>query len=172
MALKGIYPKDMVGVQYEVIDSTPRFRIGENAPDNNGGQWEYVKFTGTGALGDCYWVDESGNAVTVLNATTPASQRPVALGIAQVANTAANSYGWLWLGGFGAGGVGSGIVCNVLISCVKDVPLYCTATAGKLDDSSTSHYQVLGLCTCATEPGTGTAAIEVFASLPLSLSGI
>lgn len=170
MALSGIYPL-LTSVRFEQNDLSAIFRLGSSCPDNQGGQWTYCSFAAGGSIYDAYWIDENYAAVTLLNATTPASQRPVGVGLGQVA-MAASSYGWLWCGGQSCGGVGFGIKANVLISCVKDVPLYATGTAGKLDDGSTLHYQILGLCTTANEPGSGTAAIEVFASMPLSLTGL
>lgn len=172
MSLVGIFPKDMVGPRYEQNDLVALFPVGSSSKDNQGATWTYVSFSAAVAQYDTVWFDENFAALTVLNATTPASQRPAGIGLAQVAAPTGVSYGWVWGGGNGCGGIGTGLKANVLVSCIKDTPLYATSTAGKLDDSSTAHYQILGLTTTATEPGTGTAAIEVFAALPLALSGV
>lgn len=166
--LVGIFPIDEQGVRFEQVDTAKQFPLGFAVQDNQGGMWKYCSFAAGGALYDTYWIDENFAAVTLLNATTPASLRPVGIGIACAVFTA-TTYGWLWCGGVSAGGVGSGIKANVLISCVKDVAIYATSTAGKLDDASTSNYRLINLCTTATEPGTGTAAIEVFSTGYLAL---
>lgn len=162
------FPLNLQGARFEQNDSSPLFPVGTVADDSQGGQWIYVKSTAAIAQYDLCWVDETGFvALTMLNATTPAAGRPVILGIAQVAFPTGTTYGWLWRGP--GGGVGVGLKVNALISCVKDVALYATATAGKVDDAATTNYKIGGFTLTATEPGTGTTAIECYASLPLSL---
>lgn len=166
-----IYPINMQGVRFEQNDLSPLFLVGSNCDDNDGGRWIYVSFSTALAINSWVWVDETGAALGLLNATTPASQRPCPVGAIQFASPSGVSYGWIWNGGSGAGGVGSGIKGLVVASTAKDVPLYATGTSGVVGSSSTSHYQILGLTSCATDAGSGVAQ-EMFASLPLSLSGV
>lgn len=165
--LTKIYPKDLVNARYEQNDASALFPVGSASYDNYGGLWNYVSFSAVVAIYDAVWIDETYAALTILNATTPAAARPVSVGIAQIAAPSTASYGWVWRGG--GGGTTYGIKVNVLISCVKDVPLYATATAGKLDDAPTTQYKVSSLGITATEPGTATAAIECYASIPMNL---
>ena len=160
------------GVRFEQNDTTQQFALGEGVYDNQGGLWKYVSFSGVVAINSCCWIDETFAALKLVTGSAPASQYPVTIGFNQVAAPSGVSYGWLWTGGPGCGGVGFGIKGTVLISCVKDVPLFATSTAGALDDSSVSHYQIYGLCSTVTEPGTGTNTYEMYASDFLSISGV
>lgn len=83
------------------------------------------------------------------------STEPCAVGIAQVA-IPEDSYGWVF--------VGPGLAtCKVAASCNADVKLYTTATAGVVDDSSTTLIQGLTLLTATT--GATSAAVKASVKL-------
>jgi hypothetical protein len=78
-------------------------------------------------------------------------------GVAQVA-AANDEYLWVWVGGVGGGGVGSGIKGKVAASYAADAALYTTTTAGVADDSATSPaVQIVGAVGLTTDSGSGSA---------------
>lgn len=66
------------------------------------------------------------------------------IGFAQVAITSGN-WGWIALNG-------NNLRVNVLIACNPKVPLYTTATAGKLDDATVSSGYVTGVTINTSAP--------------------
>lgn len=170
--LVGIFPVMVEGARYEQNDLTAQFPVGTCSVDNQGGHWKYTSFSGAVAINSCVWIDETVAALKLVTGSVPASQQPVGIGFNQVAAPAGVSFGWVWQGGPSCGGVGFGIKGTVLISCVKDVPLFATSTAGALDDSVVSHYQIFGLSSTITEPGTGTTTAELTASQILCITGV
>lgn len=73
--------------------------------------------------------------LTIANAS--ATYGPNMIGFCQV-SIASSYYGWVALNGHG-------IRVNCLIACQPKVPLYATATAGKLDDATVSAAYVTGV---------------------------
>lgn len=79
--------------------------------------------------------------------TTNAGSNNLQVGVAQVA-ALDNEYLWVWIGGPGGGGVGSGIKGKVAASYAADANLNTTATDGVADDASTTLIKdVVGLTT-------------------------
>lgn len=75
--------------------------------------------------------------ITTANAAPSGAAGPTQVGIAQNAITS-GQYGWIALNG-------QNLRCNVLIGCNPKVPLYTTATAGKLDDTTVSSGYIQGI---------------------------
>jgi len=89
--------------------------------------------------------------------TTNAGSNNLQVGVAQVA-ALDNEYLWVWIGGPGGGGVGSGIKGKVAASYAADANLNTTATDGVADDSSTTLIKdVVGLTTVV---GAGTVELK------------
>jgi len=84
---------------------------------------------------------DSASATPVLRAVPVTTTNAAALGYNMVgfAQTAITSsyYGWIGLNGV--------LKVNLLISCQPKVPLYTTATAGKLDDATVSSGYIQGI---------------------------
>ncbi len=78
---------------------------------------------------------------TPLTTTTNASTNPLLVGAAQCA-FADDEYGWVAVKGYFTG--------NFAASCVQDVKIYTTATAGVVDDASTTLINGLKLITTIT----------------------
>lgn len=84
---------------------------------------------------------DSASLTPVLRAVPVTTTNAAALGygpvgFAQVAITSSN-YGWIALNGV--------VRVNLLIACNPKVPLYTTATAGKLDDTTVSAGYIQGI---------------------------
>ena len=75
--------------------------------------------------------------ITTTNAAPGGTSGPTQVGIAQNAITS-GQYGWIALNG-------QNLRCNVLIGCNPKVPLFTTATAGKLDDTTVSAGYIQGI---------------------------
>ncbi len=91
--------------------------------------------------------------------TTNAGSNNLQVGVAQVA-AADNEYLWVWIGGPGGGGVGSGIKGKVAASYAADTNLNTTATDGVADDTSTTRiHNVVGLTTVV-----GAGSVELKSS--------
>jgi hypothetical protein len=97
--------------------------------------------------------------------TTNAGSNSLQVGIAQVA-AANDEYLWVWVGGIGGGGVGSGVKVKAAASYAADTNLNTTATAGVVDDASTTLIKnVVGLTTL-----TGAGTVEVKSTGHLSVN--
>lgn len=100
-----------------------------------------------GALAQYAFVKVSDDGQADELTTTNAGSNNLQVGVAQVA-AADNEYLWVWIGGPGAGGVGSGIKGKVALNYAADNNLNTTATDGVADDASTTKIQnVVGLTT-------------------------
>lgn len=151
-------------VRFEETVSFSKFSVGEGAVDSDGGHWRFVKASEDIAAFDAVKIDDDYGIARLT--TTIAGTEPTNVGIAQVAFKS-GEYGWVFEGP--GGGIGKGIKVNVLVSCAADAKLYTTATAGKLDDTSTKVVQNIKIVTA--EPGVGTAAIECYATGLLTING-
>ena len=169
MALSGIYPVTLQGVQFEqtwtslTVAGFPGFLPGDACYDNLGGIWVFVKAGSAIAVYDLVTISNALIPISASATTTTIAAGPVPLGIAQIA-IASGSFGWVWRGP--GGGVGHGIKCNLAASCALDITLYTTGTAGVVDDANVDESVVCGLKSTATI--TTAAAAEVIASIPLT----
>jgi hypothetical protein len=132
-----------LGVDPGVSSTTMQFSLGELAY-HDGGIYEYVKAGAAVAQYDAVMIDEDGTATLATYSATV----PTKVGIAQVAIANA-SYGWVLRQGKGR------VTC--LASCAIDVKLYTSATAGSLDDASSTQSLIVGL-RIDTAVGAGGAA--------------
>lgn len=142
-----------IGVNLGATSTAPEFKLGSIIDGDAGSKWIYVKAGGTIAQYDYVTIDEDFTASAGTKAAVDAGHTP---GFAQVA-FAANEYGWVALEGRGE------LKVNVLAACAADAPLYTSATAGKLDDDSTSQTKIPGTVIVVANGGS-TAAVEFIAS--------
>lgn len=110
-----------------------------------------------GALAQYAFVKISDDGQADELTTTNAGSNNLQVGVAQVA-ALDNEYLWVWIGGPGGGGVGSGIKGKVAASYAADANLNTTATDGVADDASTTVIKdVVGLTTVV---GAGTVELK------------
>lgn len=121
-----------------------------------GAYWMYVKAASAVAKYDACIVHNDYTMEKITTTLASAVIKPVV--IAQFA-FAANDFGWAPVGPFFLREDDtSNFKVTVLASAVLDVPLYTTATAGKLDDTSSgSTIQIRGLKIHATDSGSGSS---------------
>lgn len=133
-----------------------QFALGQRVPTTDGGQYMFVQANGAITQYDAVGIDENYQAAALTGAMCGDGWR---LGFAQVA-FADNDYGWVAL-------EGSNIKCNLAAECAADTQLYTSATAGTLDDASTSQYAINGVV-AVTAQGTASALsdIEIIAVTP------
>lgn len=124
------------------------FAVGATVLTNDGGQAMYIKASGAITAGDVLLISPAGVAVgiTTTNSDNVATAAYF-IGVAHV-SIADGSYGWACRQGVPLAGI------NVAANCVLGVPLYTTATAGRVDDTATNGL-LLGmmLTTTATTAG-------------------
>jgi len=148
------------------VSTTALCPVGTVVNTSDGGQAVYVRATSTIAQYDACIIINTSSAtgasigcvpVTTTNALT--SQR---LAFAQTAIASA-SYGWVQTSG-------NEIRVNTLIACQPSVPLFTTATAGSLDDTTVTAGYCLGVvlrssATSASAPPAvvGNAVIRTWA---------
>lgn len=102
-------------------------------------------------------IDEDFQAVKGTKALVDAGHQ---VAFAQVAFSD-NDFGWVATRG-------ANLTGRVLGSCVADVALYTSGTAGVLDDSSTSQTKVDGVVLIATNATATAANLEILATYPKS----
>ena len=135
----------------------PRHFLGERALGTQNTVWVFVQASAAIAQYDAVGIDENFQAAPL---TKTMADDGWFIGFAQAAFDSGD-YGWVAI-------AGSDIGVNVLVSCAADVPLYTTATAGKLDDTSTSQTKIDGIVAVTAEPGVGTDSVEIIATHPKS----
>lgn len=124
----------------------------------DGKEYAYVQANGAIAQYDVVGIDEAGQAAPLTKAMADDGWK---IGVAQVA-FADNEFGYVQIRGV--------TTMNVLASCAADTVLYTSATAGSLDDTSTSQTKIAGIVATVADGGSGGsvaafAAIEPYASL-------
>lgn len=138
----------MIGVDLNLIgqdNSTagkllPAYTVGTKRIANDG-VYQYLKAAGTIAVGDFVKITSAAGAFTCVQGTTTLfpSTEP-ARGAVSILALTTGQYAWFF--------IGPGLISvNVLVSCVQDVKLYTTATAGAVDDSATTLIPGLKLIT-------------------------
>lgn len=119
------------------------------------GTWMFVQ--ADGAIDQYAAVKISDDGQAAMLTTTNAGSNNLQVGIAQVA-AANDEYLWVFVGGVGGGGVGSGIKVKAAASYAADANLQTTGTAGVVDDASTTLIKnVVGLTTLV---GAGTVEVK------------
>lgn len=152
-----ISTSNVAGVALGSTDTTAQFATGTVVNLNDGGQAVYVQAASSVAQYDAVAV-LSNNTVVPVTTTNSASSKRV--GFAQT-SIASGSYGWVQTGGVP--------VVKLAASCLPNVPLYTTATAGTLDDAVVSGGLVAGIV--ATVSASGATAVTCVAGYPHVLSG-
>ena len=119
------------------------------------GTWMFVQ--ASGAIDQYAAVVISDDGQAAMATTINAGSNSLQVGIAQVA-AANDEYLWVFVGGVGGGGVGSGIKVKAAASYVADANLQTTGSAGVVDDASTTLIKnVVGLTTLV---GAGTVEVK------------
>jgi hypothetical protein len=126
---------------------------------------DFIFVQASGAIDQYAAVVISDDGQAAMLTTTNAGSNSLQVGIAQVA-AANDEYLWVWVGGIGGGGVGSGVKVKAAASYAADTNLNTTATAGVVDDASTTLIKnVVGLTTL-----TGAGTVEVKSTGHLSVN--
>lgn len=146
------------------IDATPSsnssgHKLGTRVQATDGQEYLYVLAGSAITQYAVVGVDEDFNAYPLTKAMADDGWT---IGAAQVA-FASGDYGYVATRGHN-------LTIQVKGSCAADVALYTTATAGKLDDTSTSQTKIEGIV-LVTANGTATASTsEALATFPRSAS--
>jgi hypothetical protein len=139
-----------------------QFALGAMDRANDGSLWMYVHAGGAITLYDWVAIDENFEAVA---GTTALAQAGHQVGFAQAA-FADDEFGWVCLRG-------SNIRCRAAAACAPDIALFTSATAGVLDDDSTTTREgIVGVVAVATATATGpnNGHVEVIATWPKAVS--
>lgn len=145
-----------VGIDFDGgTESTPSQAIGTRMVANDASEWLYITAGSAVAQYDVVAITEAYSGVPITKALVDSGE------LVAIAPEAISSgeYAWVQLNG----------VCtmNVLASCAADVILYSSATAGSLDDASTSQTRVDGIKLTTARGGTAGSAAGL-ASWPKS----
>lgn len=133
---------------YQAIHATKRFRLGTEKKDITGNVYVYLKGVASTAVGSWVSYDELG--VTALLVANALGQ----VGIAQAANTSATNYSWYLIQGSGSG------LC--LASYADNAKVWCTSTAGSVDDADVAVDLVDGaIGRSARDTTTGLATFQL-----------
>ena len=150
-----ISTSNLAGVALGATDTSAQFAVGTAVNLNDGGQAVYVQAASTISTYAAVAVLANNTAVPVTTTNAATSKR---IGFAQV-SIASGSYGWVQTGGVP--------VVNLAASCLPNVPLFTTATAGVLDDATVSGNGVgLVVGIVATATASGATAITCVAGYP------
>lgn len=146
-----------LGIDLTATSTTKTFNLGDEKPGSDGNIYKYIKASAAIAAYELCLLIEDGTAVGAT--TTTAGAIPSEGVVPQVA-FAINEYGWA---------VSRGISFSVLgaASCVLNVKLYTTATAGVVDDAVTTLVEGLRL----NETLTGAAAANASAAQGIVING-
>lgn len=142
----------LTGILLDVTSTTPLCDVGSVHWDDLGRKWQYVKGGGTIAQYEYCKVSTDGNyTITSMTTTTNPSTEPAQVGCVQVSGGFTSSlYGWVFRG-YGAH------TGKFAASCVQDVKIYTTATAGVVDDSATTLVNGLKLLATITSATSAAA---------------
>ena len=150
-----ISTSDLAGVALGTDASTASFKLGTTVNLDDGGQAVYVQAASTVSQYMAVAVLSDNTAVPITTTNAATSKR---VGFAQ-ASIASGYYGWVQTGGVP--------VVKLAASCLPNVPLFTTATAGTLDDATVSGNGVgLVVGIVATATASGATAITCVAGYP------
>jgi len=145
-----------LGVDVDNPKTAQDFALGECTMGVDGTKWMFVQAGGAVAQYDCVGITEAFQAIAM---TKGIADDGHIVAFAQAA-FADNEYGWV-----ACEGADANFKVNVLADCAADVALYTTATAGKLDDDSTTQTQIQG-AVIVTLNGGSTAAVAAILTNP------
>lgn len=143
----------MIGVLPLETSATPLHKLGTRFTDLSGTTWVYVKADTNAKTAYKVYLITDGYSLTTAVDNTTLTGKVFKLGVPQVAFTA-SYYGWVAVQGK--------FKINLLAGAVADTPLYTSATAGSLDDDSSSQTKVNGVKVVTTVGG-AAADSDVFA---------
>ena len=148
--------KSPIGVT-NAAGTSARFELGEIAcGDENAAEKVYVKATTAITAKDFVTIDGDFNAAP---ATKTNVDKGYDVGVAEY-DIALNSYGFV---------VRSGRVTGYCLkACAPSVPIFTTATAGAVDDATTSQTQLRDVIALTTATATGSGAVEFIINKPRS----
>ena len=144
----------LAGVRIDSPAAAAEHAPGTRVAGSDGTEWIYVQAAAAIAQYDYVTVDEAFRASAGTKAAVDAGH---SIGVAQ-AGFAKNAHGWV-----ATGGQGAALRVNVLARCAADGPLYTTAKAGKLDDSSSSQTKVAGIVITAAAGAAAAARPAILA---------
>tara|TARA_S200002703_G_C3780738_1_gene240562 strand:+ start:245 stop:697 length:453 start_codon:yes stop_codon:yes gene_type:complete len=144
-----------IGAGDSIVTTTQTFGLLDRSCNHLGNEMIYVQASGAIAQYAAVGVDETGQAAELTKAMADDGYH---IAFAQVA-FADNEYGWVVTRG-------QDIECKLAASCAADVALYTTATAGVLDDLSTSQTKIDGVV--SVETITAATNAEIIATWPKS----
>lgn len=142
----------LTAVDLTITGTVPLVAPGTFYYDSLGRAWQYVKGGATIAQYEYVKISTDSNfTITSMTTTTNPSTEPAQVGCVQVSGGFTSSlYGWIFRGF----GLHTG---KFAASCVQDVKIYTTATAGVVDDASTTLVQGLKLITTITSAASAPA---------------
>jgi hypothetical protein len=146
-----------IGVDDSSTSTTALFALGERVKATDGQEYVYVQADGAITRYNYVCIDENFQAVKGTKALVDVGHQ---IGFAQIA-FADNAYGWVAV-------KGSNLNALLAASCLPDVALYTTSTAGVLDDASTSQTKIDGIVAITTAGACSTNTVEVLATWPTS----
>ena len=123
--------------------STAEFALGQVMIDHAGIEYVYVRANGAVAKNYCVQIPYNYDCPECTHANTSLGDRA---GFAIGTAIADNDYGWVAVKG--------NFPIQVLASAAANTQLYTSATAGALDDTSTSQSQINGVVLDAARGGT------------------
>lgn len=132
---------------------------GDIIADHLGNRYVFVQASGSIAQYDVVSISSTGIAQAVTKALADTGL-PVGVACATLSSA---SYGWAQIRGT--------VSVNVLQTCSSSIALYTSATAGKLDDTTTSQTKIAGIVLTANNTSTATLpivavlAVEPFPSI-------
>lgn len=133
---------------YQALHTSKRYRLGTEKKDPNGNVYVYLKGVASTAVGS--WVSFDELFVTTLLVANALGR----VGISQSANTAATTFGWYLIEGSGTG------LC--LASYADNAKVWCTSTAGSVDDADVAVDLVDGAIGRSTrDTTTGLATFQL-----------
>lgn len=144
-----------IGVNLTATSASPVFGLGQVAEGSDGSKWLYVK--ASGAITQYMWVGIT-TAWVAAAGTKAMLDDGYKVGFAQVA-FADTEYGWVCIKGGN-----SAVFVKAKNSCLPNVDLYSSGTAGFVDDTSASQTLINGLVLTDTATSSG-AAEEFFAPI-------
>ena len=142
----------LTAVDLTITGTIPLFTLGAIHKDVLGRTFQYVKGGGTLNQYDYCKVSTDGNfTITAATTTTNPSTEPAEIGCVQVSGGfTSTKYGWIFRGG-------GAHIGNFAASCVQDVKIYTTATAGVVDDAATTLINGLKLIATITSAASAAA---------------
>ena len=138
------------------------FLVGARASAADGSEYVFVKASATIAVNNVLGITVSTSSTSATPVYTAApitkalADQMAEIAVAYVA-IASGSYGWAITKGANA--------VTLKNSCLPSVPLYTTATAGYLDDTSGSQTRIYGIRSQKTATASGAAKICWFSNM-------